>query len=342
MTDAQGRPTLIQVPGIADIEKSYDARGRLSTITQGTRVTRFSYDANGYLAVDHRPVEPHRDVHERRGRPRDSAGQPRTVARCLFAYDANGNLTSLTPPGRPAHTFEYSAGNLGMVYRAPDLGDGRNVTATAYDLDRTSDLFTLPSGETIDPQYDAAGRLSSVAIGRGEYRYNYNAATGTLASTTAPDGAVLTNAYEGSLLTGQTWHGPVAGSVTRTFDSDLRIASQTVNGADTVAFTYDNDGLLTQAGAMTLTPDAQNGLLRSTSLGTVTDTLDYNTLGELAHIVQPRGHGTIQRHVSARRTRADYREDRSRAGHVNNVRLHIRRGRAARSGAARRHAGRGP
>ena len=79
----------------------------------------------------------------------------------------------------------------------------------------------------------------------------------------------------------ETWGGTTAGTVSQTYDSDFRVASQNVNGANAVAFTYDADSLLTQAGSMTLIHDAENGLLRGTSLGTGTDTYDYNAFGEL-------------------------------------------------------------
>ncbi len=85
----------------------------------------------------------------------------------------------------------------------------------------------------------------------------------------------------GSLLTGTTWSGPVAGSVTRTFDTDFRVSSQSVNGANPVTFTYDADSLLTGAGSLTLTRSAQNGLLTGSTLGVVTDSRTYSTFGEL-------------------------------------------------------------
>ncbi len=47
-------------------------------------------------------------------------------------------------------------------------------------------------------------------------------------------------------------------------------------------YSYDTDDLLTGAGAMTLTRDAQNGLLTGTTLGTTTDTMTYTSLGEVA------------------------------------------------------------
>src|SRR5574337_1435992 len=104
--------------------------------------------------------------------------------------------------------------------------------------------------------------------------------TRNVRSLTVPDGISLTYTYDGSLLTGTTWSGPIAGSVTRTYDTDFRVSSQSVNGANPVAFTYDPDSLLTGAGSLTLTRSPSNGLLTGTTLGNVTDTRTYNTFGE--------------------------------------------------------------
>jgi RHS repeat-associated protein len=48
----------------------------------------------------------------------------------------------------------------------------------------------------------------------------------------------------------------------------------------TVAFGYDDDRLLTAAGALTITRDPTNGLVIGTTLGSTTDTHQYSTFGE--------------------------------------------------------------
>ena len=72
------------------------------------------------------------------------------------------------------------------------------------------------------------------------------------------------------------------GSVSRVYDTNFRISSQSVNGANTVNFGYDNDSLLTTAGSLTITRNAQNGLISGSTLGAVTDTRGYSTFGELS------------------------------------------------------------
>ncbi len=64
------------------------------------------------------------------------------------------------------------------------------------------------------------------------------------------------------------------------YDNNFRVTAQSVNGSQTVPFTYDQDSLLTGAGALTLSRDAQNGLLTGTSLSSVSDTISYNPFAE--------------------------------------------------------------
>ncbi len=106
-----------------------------------------------------------------------------------------------------------------------------------------------------------------------------------MTTLTAPDGGTLSYTYDGALVTSETWGGPVgavAGNVSRTYGSDFRVTSESVNGASPITFGYDPDSLLTQAGALTLTRDAQTGFITGTTLSSLTDTRSYSTFGELS------------------------------------------------------------
>jgi hypothetical protein len=48
--------------------------------------------------------------------------------------------------------------------------------------------------------------------------------------------------------------------VHKTYDSSFRLASESVTGGQTINFGYDNDDLLTSAGAMTITATRRRGL----------------------------------------------------------------------------------
>jgi YD repeat-containing protein len=162
----------------------------------------------------------------------------------------------------------------------PPAVPGGGHTNYAYNKDRQLTTVTRPDSQTINLNYDSAGRLSTLNIPGGQYSYNYSATTGNVTGITATGGGTLAFSYDGSLLTGTTWAGTVAGSLTRTFDNFFRLSSQSVNGANTVNFTYDNDSLLTGAGSLTLTRSAQNGLVTGTTLGNLTDTVGYNGFAE--------------------------------------------------------------
>jgi len=284
-TDIQGRVVQEEVNGLEAVSYTYDARGRLATIATGSgadlRQTTLTYDGDGYLASITDPLA--RSV----GFDYDLAGRVTTQTlpdgRVIgFTYDAAGNLTSITPPGRPAHAFDYTPVDLEEQYDPPDVGLPADVTQYAYNLAKQLTQILRPDGETVDFTYDAtSGKLTAITIPRGSYGYAYDAATGKLDTLTAPDGGTLTYTYDGFLPLTETWAGALAGTVSRTYNNDFRITSLVVNG-NPVTFGYDDDGLLTQAGTLSLTRDLQHGLLTGTTLGIVTTARGYNGFGEVA------------------------------------------------------------
>ncbi len=205
----------------------------------------------------------------------------RIVAGFSYSYDPNGNVTSITPPGRPAHNFTYTLVDLEKDYLAPAIsGGGTNTTTYSYNADRQVTGITRPDGQQITLSY-AGGKLTNQTFPTGAVSYGYNS-QGNLSSASFAGGGTVNYTYDGSLLLSSTWSGPVTGSVTWTYDNNYRKTSQSVNGGNTITFGYDSDDLLTSAGAMTLTRDAQNGLLTGTTLDTVTESMTYNSLGEVA------------------------------------------------------------
>jgi RHS repeat-associated protein/uncharacterized repeat protein (TIGR01451 family) len=280
LIDAQGRLTSVQFANLNPLTATYDTRGRLATSVFGTgvdaRTSTLAYNPAGFLSSFTDPLARVTSFSY------DSAGritqQTLPDTRVIgFGYDAKGNLTTLVPPGRPAHTFTYTAVDLVQSYTAPG-----NVTTTfSYNLDCDLTNITRPDALQVNLAYDSAGRLQTLTVPNGNYAYAYSAMTGRLTSITAPGGGVLAYQHDGFLPTRQTWTGAVAGNVAQTFDNNFRIVSQSVNNANTINFTYDNDDLLTGAGALTFTRNAQTGLISSTALSNVSDTRTYNGFAEL-------------------------------------------------------------
>jgi len=159
---------------------------------------------------------------------------------------------------------------------------GPDATAYAYNLDKQVTTMTRPYAQVISFGYDTGGRLAMTTPPRGGVTYGYDGITGNLTLITAPDTCTLGYTYDGFLVTSEIWGGAVNGSVELVYDTDFRVSSRMVNGADAAAFSYDNDGLLTGAGDMAITRSLQNGLMTGTTLGTLTTAVGYNTFGEVS------------------------------------------------------------
>jgi RHS repeat-associated protein len=281
--DIHGRIKSEQAAGLDPLVYGYDLRGRLASITQGSdataRTTTFSYNDQGYLASITDPLSHTTSfTYDPVGRvTRQTLPDERVIG---YAYDENGNLISITPPGRPAHQFSYTQVDQPADYTPPNVGIGSTQTQYRYNRDGQLTQIIRPDGQTLGFGYDSAGRLATLTTPRGQTRYTYNPATGQLAAVTDPDGGTLSYAYDGSLVTSETLTGSVAGDVGFAYDDDFRVNAIGVNRSMTVTLQYDADSLLTGAGDLTLSHNAQNGLLSGSTLGSVADTWNYNGLGE--------------------------------------------------------------
>ena len=276
--DALGRVTQISPPGVYPTQLHYDARGRNDTITQGTRVTTLAYRTDGFLDNILDPLL-HRTTfgYDPVGRPTSETLPDLTAIG--MGYDANGNVTSVTPPGRPAHSFAFTASDQEKDYTPPDVGQPR-ITHTAYNIDQQVSNVSRPDGDYITPSYDPMkGRLTGLTTSRGTSTYGYSPTTGQLTTISTFDGIGLIYSYDGSLLKDITWSGPVSGNVHKTYDSSFRLASESVTGGQTINFGYDNDDLLTSAGAMSISRDPATGLVTGTTLGAITESRTYDAYG---------------------------------------------------------------
>ncbi|HKY36890.1 MAG TPA: RHS repeat-associated core domain-containing protein [Polyangiaceae bacterium] len=296
---------------------AYDARGRLSTVTQGSRQSLFSYFASGasagYLETATNPLVQTttftRDALGRTLSELDPAGNL-----TQFGWDPLGNLASVTPPGQPQHDMSYTPVNLMSEYSPPVLAsipDGRTVYE--YTIARQLERATRPDGLVTEYDYDDAGRLTGITTPNGIYHRDYyglipcaGCAAGYVSRITSPDAINLDFQYNGQLLTQSTWSGAVSGAVAFTYNNDFRVKTETVTSASGSAayqFGFDNDQLLTCASptqctspgsdALRLTYNSSNGLPGVSTLGTITETPTYNTIGELATQVGKVGTTTV-------------------------------------------------
>jgi RHS repeat-associated protein len=282
--DAQGRVLQRQVGGLAPLTYEYDSRGRPTKVTHGTgidsRIANFAYNSQSFLdSITDSAGRVTRFNYDAIGRIVQQITPDSRIVN--IAYDANGNPTSVTPPGRPPHTSSYSPVDLALSYTPPDIGPGSEATVNSVNSDRQLTRVALPNGQNIDLNYEAgSGRLSNVTIARGEVAYSYASPSGNVASIVAPDESLAFN-YDGSIPTRATWTGAVTGDLSHSYDNNFRAISESLNGIDSVAFQYDNDNLLTGVGSLSISRNAQNGLITGTTLGMVTDAFAYSALGEM-------------------------------------------------------------
>jgi RHS repeat-associated protein len=284
--DGAARLRRVTVPTLAAIDLSYGSTGQLASVTQGTRSVTYTYTPKRELET----------VQDSLGRTTrfeyDPAGRVRKqvlpdLREIGFSYDLNGNLTSVTPPSRPQHTFDYNMVNLAAHYVPPAVPGG-GVTHYIYNKDRELTTIERPDGATINLDYDGGGRLQSLIWPSGSLTYGY-LGTGNLGSISGAD-ASLSYTYDGSLVTSAAWSGAVSGTIAWTYNADLDVSSEAVNG-DAVAFTYDGDGLVTDVGPLHLYRNAA-GIADATSLGVSTDQFVLNTNGEATDYTA--AHGAAQ------------------------------------------------
>ncbi len=278
--DSLERIASVQVEGLLPTTFSYDARGRLSTVTQGNRTTSYSYNGDGFLASATDPLgNESKFSYDADGRPLSSTLPDGRVIG--FEYDANGNLTSVTPPGKQAHTMEYTEVNLLSGYTPPALS-GAGPTTYTSDADRDLTKVTRPDGRTIALGYDTAGRPSSVTTPTETIHYTYDTKTGNLDAETSTSGEEIAYSYNGPLPIASKRSGSVNGSVDVTYDDNFWVASETVDGADAIDFTYDEDGLVTRAGELAVENSAEFGLVIGATLDEAKDSYAYDSYGELS------------------------------------------------------------
>ncbi|MEZ4736311.1 MAG: RHS repeat-associated core domain-containing protein [Caldilineaceae bacterium] len=282
--NAAGDITQLQLPGLHPETRTYDALGRLSTVTQGTggdaRTTTYAYNDQGLVSsiTDglHRTWAMTYDAH---GRITALTLPDGSVGR--YGYDASGRRNSVTPPDRQAHTFSYSFAATADSYRPPAVDAADPTSRYTYDGDGLLTKAVDADGVTTDYVYDAVGRLITMQTPDGAIARTYDSTTGMLTEIQTPV-TTLSFTYDGRLTTAAGWAGAVAGQISYQYDNNLRQQAIQINGRTTIPLRYDADDLVIQAGQMTVARSPENGFVIGSTLGNTRDTRTYNGFGEVA------------------------------------------------------------
>jgi RHS repeat-associated protein len=331
--DSLGRPSVVQRAGImSPLSFQYDAvTGHIASITRGyvgsptARVRQFEYFSTlpktGFLqsitetsgtSVAPFPIVTTFD--------RDGLGRPIATAvggaTTGLSWDANGNLSGVTPPGQMTHQLTSNEINLLSSYMPPAVsGIGAPSTNYSYDADRTLLTETRPglsAGALYQWSLDTFGRHDTLSSPGFLLDYDYypnswmppavpvppapGEAPGGISSLRGPYGVNLAFAYDGQLPTKVSWSGDITGEVRWVYNSEFEVDSETVAGSvggtgSVIRFGHDHDGLVTCAsvsdcaipGADALTIFYSTARLpESIKIGGVAESLTYNANGELA------------------------------------------------------------
>lgn len=277
--DANDRLVEQRSPGILPIFYSYDGRGRLTRVDQGTRSTSSTYDSRGFNDTTTDALQrTSYSVLDAVGRTTELTTPD--LRKTTFRYDTNGNNTSLTPPGAASHGFTFTSRNLPEYYVPPSTGLPEERTRTEYNLDRAPTIITLPDGSQVSMAYDpVTRRAQSVVTPEGAITFGYDPNYGNVTSITSPD-VTLSYTYDGPLPLSTTYAGAVQGSITRSFDANLQVSGVSISGTATIAFAHDLDGVVTQAGPLTVVSRPDNALLHSTTAGVGASSYSHDGYGD--------------------------------------------------------------
>jgi RHS repeat-associated protein len=227
---------------------SYDGAGRLSSVTDNLGISGrsgivFTYDGNGRM----------KDVTDW------------TARKWSFAYDAAGNLQSMTNPLTQVLTYSYEVlKHLLTSISKPLLRDGKLVQTKFkyYENGRTfQQTNSFDVGDTLD--YDLYRKSTRVTDARGFIRQYYYDDNGRMTKLVEPDGAVLLFENQGDAIRSKkfdalgyattysyradkalTGTSDQFGNVTRELDALNRTVDMTYGPFDQVATTKDKRGTI--------------------------------------------------------------------------------------------------
>lgn len=304
--DIHGNPIVLRTPLGRLYQSSYNDVGRLQDLSmpEGTMI-RYDYDSFGNTSGYTVSADGTNRVYSYQG---DSAGRvnleqyPESYE-IGYTYRASGELASIIEPGGTSTGFEVDGNGLIKAMERP--GGARHE----WEYSDRTDLakYRRPGQSEIVYRYNAFGDLTGVEtqgsqlIGFGNNRngdatsvvysipsldnfiveWNHSDTTGLLINAVSSDGITTIPFYEGEALSGLTWTGAVTGFADIGFDPYYRISSVQIGNEDPILYVYDNDGLLTSVGEVSISYDSDRGTLDTISIGNVEETFTINGFGEL-------------------------------------------------------------
>ncbi len=241
------------------------ASGKIHKITQGSRLTEYSYNGRGYLQAVKVQVNSAKSV-TTSFTDWDNIGRPLAATLpgdrdVLFDYDADGNMVSITTPKNERHEFNYDPYDTEQYYQPPSVGGvlaGNLKTTYGLNKDLRVTSVEIPSDsgvEKIEYCWDNScdsgtatngdGKLREVRIGsNGKVEYGYHSSSSALGKLESmkrtiergdeSDVATLNYTYDGSLLSSESLkvNSSTWGAVSMTYNDFMEPTKLSFKGVD--------------------------------------------------------------------------------------------------------------
>jgi len=250
--DARGRLTRFSRWSGALIERRWDRNGKLVEITQQSaderRVWKLSHDEAGRLSE-----------------VRDPAGRLTKLE-----FDLDDRLVRLAAPD----------GEIAYAYA--DGGDAELVTRGGQRLPLVPQTVLDRPG--VEVAWQRPGVVGEVRIGSSWRSFAYAPGSGLVARVRSSDGIDVDIRRDGTLVTALTYSGKVEGKVGREFDRDQQLVADDVNDGSRVEYRYDRDGLMVQAGRLTIERDLKTGDIIRKRIGGIEILHAWNGFGDLREL----------------------------------------------------------
>lgn len=278
MLNEKGQPTMhiISKDGQAIWAQAftYDAAGNLTSYknTEGKVVASFTYGSRLLEKITDalgNSTDLSYDNMKRLSKIRYSTGSV-----VEFAYDIEGNLTGIKPPGKPFHNFDYKLGDLVSSYNPPVISQANSGVEYHYDSeDRISEVLlggnlasSYKYGSNESRLFEVKNSHTSVGI---SYAVNANKVPTDLVSSLVTSDGVKTNySYLWMFPVSVDTQGPVQSSVRYKYNTDSTLAGIEVAGSDGkflgYSFNYDLDGLPVKVGNISFSLDMAGRIYGST------------------------------------------------------------------------------
>lgn len=301
-----GQKLEFDAPDALPISYAYDSDGRLSTITQGTRITTNFYNADGLLEKVRNALSQDTlfeyDLSGNRTKITFPDGKE-----INYDYDSNGKLTSITPPNGSVHAFSHGADTEYLSEYAPPTLSGilDPTTNYTYDLDGLLTQIDKPNGISVQYSYYLGGtKLASIGIGTtSNYSFSTYDSNGLPATVISPYDLKSEWTRKGPYITTDKLTNTAIprhyGTVDVRYFSDrflpdrIRIQENGGTYVGSADYVYDKDDLLTQVGQLTFVRDASTGQVTSANIGSLTESYTYDSYGAIATYSISYGGGTI-------------------------------------------------